>query len=307
MQNEFGLHKPTKYPYFEGWYIKGMQEDLSFSIIIGIQYQVHQTFAFLQFMDTIHQTSVYEIYEDANLFVQADPFILKLKDTMLTENSLHLCMEEIQADLTFEEKTPLLQTLYMPTIMGPFAYLPMQCYHAVISLHHELSGSITMKNQAYQIHGIGYMEKDRGTSFPSQYLWFQVNHPTRNTGLFLSIASIPCKPIAFTGIIAVLYVGEQQYRFASYLGAHIQQMKLIQKDTLHADITIHQRQLCLRLHLIQKDICALHAPYDGDMHMKINESLNSVGHVIFSIGHDVIYEDTLEHAGLEIVGFPIEE
>ena len=50
MQNEFGLHKESKHPYFEGWYIKGMQEDIIFSIIIGIQYQSSQTLAFIQFM-----------------------------------------------------------------------------------------------------------------------------------------------------------------------------------------------------------------------------------------------------------------
>ena len=43
------------------------------------------------------------------------------------------------------------------------------------------------------------------------------------------------------------------------------------------------------------------------MHIKIGESLNSVGHVIFSIGKNVIYEDTFMHAGLEIVGYPIEQ
>ena len=307
MQNEFGLHKESKHPYFEGWYIKGMQEDIIFSIIIGIQYQSSQTLAFIQFMDTIHQTSVYEVYEEPQLYVQSNPFILKLKDTILTEDSLHLCMESIQADLVFDEKTALTSSRYMPTIMGPFAYLPMQCHHAVISLHHQISGRLTMREKSYDINGIGYIEKDRGPSFPSQYVWFQANHTDRNTGLFLSIADIPLKPISFTGIIAVLYVNDKQYRFASYLGAHIQQMKFIQKDEVHVDIIIKQRQLCLKLHLIQKDICELHAPYEGDMHIKIGESLNSVGHVIFSIGKNVIYEDTFMHAGLEIVGYPIEQ
>ena len=306
MQNEFGLHKESKYPYFEGWYIKGMQKDISFSIIIGIQYQATQTFAFIQFMDTIHQTSIYEVYEEPQLYVQSDPFVLKLQDTILKENSLHLHMKLVQADLTFNELTPLYQNHYMPTIMGPFAYLPMRCYHAVISLHHGIEGTMRLYDHHYEINGIGYMEKDRGTSFPSQYLWFQANHATRNTGLFLSIASIPLKPISFTGIIAVLYVNEQQYRFASYLGAHIQKMTITQKDQIHVELVIKQRQLCLRLHLIQNDICELHAPYEGDMHIKINESLSSVGHVIFTIGNDVIYEDTFMNAGLEIVGYPIE-
>lgn len=305
MENEFGLHKTTKYPYFEGWYIKGMGKEFNFSIIIGIQYQKQKTFAFIQFMDTLHQSSIYEIYEEPDLHIQSNPFILKLNETILTEDHVHLCMNEVLADVTFEAKTPLTANRYMPTIMGPFAYLPMQCYHAVISLHHELSAALTIQNQTYEIKGIGYMEKDRGSSFPSQYLWFQANHPVHHTGIFLSIASIPLKPITFTGIIAVIYIGEQQYRIASYLGAHIQQMEITQKETLHADITIRQRQLCLQLHLIQKDICALHAPYEGGMHIKIQESLNSVGHIVFSIGKNVIYEDTLTNAGLEIVGYPI--
>ena len=61
--------------------------------------------------------------------------------------------------------------------------------------------------------------------------------------LFLSIADIPLKPISFTGIIAVLYVNDKQYRFASYLGAHIQQMKFIQKDEVHVDIIIKTKTI----------------------------------------------------------------
>ena len=84
-------------------------------------------------------------------------------------------------------------------IMGPFRWIPfMQCRHEIISMRHNVAG--TLKINREQLHfgkGIGYIEKDRGTSFPDQYVWTQCS---RGAGgrlhLMAAAATIPVGPFS---------------------------------------------------------------------------------------------------------------
>ena len=59
--------------------------------------------------------------------------------------------------------------------MGPFRFLPgMECSHGVISMGHALEGTLTLNGAVLDFAGgTGYVETDRGRSFPSAYLWTQ--------------------------------------------------------------------------------------------------------------------------------------
>ena len=49
--------------------------------------------------------------------------------------------------------------------MGPFAKLPMQCRHGVVSMRHTVNGTLTMYGKIYIFkNGIGYAER-RGVVF----------------------------------------------------------------------------------------------------------------------------------------------
>ena len=60
----------------------------------------------------------------------------------------------------------------------------MQCRHEIISMRHNVAG--TLKINREQLHfgkGIGYIEKDRGTSFPDQYVWTSAAEGRRKIAL----------------------------------------------------------------------------------------------------------------------------
>lgn len=304
IKQEFALHAPRKKPYFEGWYSKGMEETFSFAIIIGIHYEPSNTFAFLQFMDTQSNQSHYEIYPKEDIHVEHCPFTLRLQENVLTQHHLSLHMKEVSGELELSSFLPIQQTRYMPTIMGPFSYLPMECVHSILSLRHRIHGHLVLAGQRKEIDGIGYMEKDRGSSFPQSYLWFQVNHPNQDTSFFLSIASIPLPLHPFTGVICILLHQGKQYRFASYLGGKITHFHAWEEQGhTNVQIELRQRDLCLQLHLVQQEQCRLHAPYQGTMNLKIAESLTSYGHILFAKGTQILYEETLYRAGFEYVGW----
>ena len=62
--------------------------------------------------------------------------------------------------------------------MGPFSYLPlMECYHGILSMDHNISGSIDYNDQTIDFNeGRGYIEKDYGKSF-SKRLCLGTNKP----------------------------------------------------------------------------------------------------------------------------------
>lgn len=107
-------------------------------------------------------------------------------------------------------------------IMGPFSLLPMETHHTVVSMSHGLSGSLRLNGRPLRFDGgRGYIEGDRGRSFPKQYAWVQCNAFSQDASIMLSIAQIPLGPARFWGCIGVVWLGGREYRFATYKGVRI--------------------------------------------------------------------------------------
>lgn len=106
-------------------------------------------------------------------------------------------------------------------IMGPFRFVPfMECRHQVVSMAHSVTGSLEINGTPYRFcQDDGYIEGDRGRSFPKRYLWTQCCFPQGS--LMLSVADIPFCGGQFTGIIAAVRFLGKEYRLATYLGARL--------------------------------------------------------------------------------------
>ena len=62
-----------------------------------------------------------------------------------------------------------------------------------------MTGSIRLNGDALDIrNGIGYMEGDRGHTFPRSYFWMQCLDVRQDASVMLAIAEIPLGPIRFT-------------------------------------------------------------------------------------------------------------
>ena len=61
--------------------------------------------------------------------------------------------------------------------MGPFRFIAgMECSHGVISMMHSLEGTIEINGEIVDFSGgTGYIETDRGRSFPSAYSGLSVS------------------------------------------------------------------------------------------------------------------------------------
>ena len=75
-------------------------------------------------------------------------------------------------------------------------------------------------------NGIGYIEKDFGTSFPNEYLWTQCNLFENTTedykySIMASVANIPFMGGNFRGCICIVYYKGKEYRLATYNGVRV--------------------------------------------------------------------------------------
>ena len=94
----------------------------------------------------------------------------------------------------------------------------MQCRHSVFSMRHSVDGKISINGTSFEFKdAIGYIEGDRGYSFPREYVWTQCSFP--DGSLMLSIADIPVGAFHFTGVIGVVLINGKEHRIATYLGA----------------------------------------------------------------------------------------
>lgn len=182
---------------------------------------------------------------------------------------LHIRLPGVTGDLRYDGRTPL-----RSDIMGPFAHLPMQCRHGVVSMGHTVHGRVTVDGQTHVFDGgSGYAEKDSGRSFPKSYLWLQCNDFTPPCALMLSIAHIPFLGGAFTGCICALMFAGREYRLATYRGVRILTL---------TDDTVRLWQGDLLLELTMRPLNGGHpllAPQRGSMTETIRESYDAHVHL----------------------------
>ena len=191
-------------------------------------------------------------------------FETRIGESRFGKNCVTLSIHEKDLDavgsVTFGEFSPI-----KGDIMGPFRFLPfMQCRHSVVSMRHTVNGTITVNGKRFVFeNGEGYVEGDRGSSFPRVYLWTHAFIP--GGSLMLSAAEIPVGPVRFTGIIGVLYKDGKEERIATYRGARAATIK-------DGGIVVTQGGVRLTARLIEKRSHPLYAPQDGSMTRTVRES-----------------------------------
>ncbi len=201
---------------------------------------------------------------------------------------LSVALPEIQGCVAYGAFTPL-----RSDIMGPFRFLPMQCRHEVVSLRHSLTGGFTLHGQWIDLNGgVGYLEGDRGRSFPRQYLWLHCNDLPGDCSIMASVAEIPFGGLHFMGCICVVFYQGQEYRLATYHGVRIvaadRRRLILRQGRQRLEVAIDAR----RAHPLQ-------APKSGRMTETIHESNCSRARFRFWCGGEQVFDLTSENCSFE--------
>lgn len=295
----------TNQNYFEGWYFKNSNQDNSISFIPGISINEKEKIAFIQVIT--NELSYFINYDIEEFIFHSNPFYIKIKDNYFSMEELNINIKDDYQDINVYGKIRYLESKNIntntisPNIMGPFSYVPfMECNHAIISMKNEIEGSIIMDNKKIDLnHGIGYIEKDWGCSFPKKYLWCQANNFNKNKASFMfSVADIPFKLFEFQGLICVLIINDTEYKFTTYNRSKLIEYQ-VNKDSIY--VTIKKGDYYLNIKLFKGVSHKLSAPVKGKMNKDIFETISATINVSLRKGKNIIFSDESTNCGLEIV------
>lgn len=245
--------------FFCGWYFRCQSDHQTLAIIPSVHKTGKSSFCTIQLItDTgaFHAQFPYSHFQKegdqisvGNNRFGADGIALDIQTSDL----------RVSGSVRFGAFTPIAYD-----IMGPFRYIPfLQCRHSVYSMHHTVDGEISINGFPYAFqNSLGYIEGDRGHSFPREYVWTQCSFP--KGALMLSIADIPFGAFHFTGVIGIVLLRGKEYRLATYLGARA--VKITAEE-----IIVRQGKYTLRIKPQGPMGLPLQAPVAGAMSRTIHE------------------------------------
>ncbi|MBL6654944.1 MAG: hypothetical protein ISP61_02730 [Flavobacteriaceae bacterium] len=293
--------------FFEGWYYKIVNESQTgaFAIIPGIAMDENgNKQSFIQVLDGINNSAKYYKFNADEFKPTPRRHSLKIGNNYFSRNEISLDLPFLKGDLKFKNLSPWSNSFLSPGIMGPYSFIPfMECYHGIISMNHDISGSLKYNNGDISFkNGRGYMEKDWGHSFPKAYIWMQSNHFSKpNISIKSSIAIIPWMRSSFIGHIAGVLIGDKLIEFTTYNGTKVNKCEIsIDK----VKIEMENGSYLLRILAHREKATTLAAPIAGFMDGRIDESMRASIEVelLDKKKNIVLLKDIGESAGIEVAG-----
>jgi len=244
-------------------------------------------------------TSHYTEFDHSECEIQREPLRIVIGANSLTQEGITLDINndefKLKCDIKFGPFVPLKYGA-----MGPFRFLPfMECFHTVVSMNHAISGQIDLNGQVTDFeNGHGYIEGDRGRSFPEKYFWSQYTSLTENLSISASCATIPYLGLKFTGTICFVRFNGHEHRFATYLGARVEKFEK-NKLFIVQGFGKHLKTFEVEVLDTDKNQQKLPAPIHGNMTQTIKESVVTSVRYKLIVGSQVLFDITGHNAAFE--------
>lgn len=310
-----GTGKRTR--YFEGWYFRMTDGGASgtWACIPGISLGPvpGSGYSFIQIIGGENSRTWWFEFPLKDFRASVDHLEIQIGKNRFSSDGIHLDIDDgkdrFKADLQHSPFHPITTPFWSPGVMGPFSFIPfMECRHGLVSLDHEVSGSIQSPEGTTRFNKArGYAEKDWGASMPSAWIWTQANcFQEKGNSIMLSIARIPWLGSWFTGFICVGTLGGIQFLHTTYTGSAITELH-VEERTVLCRIRKKGQLLTIRMEGGRKG--DLRAPVQGALSRRIAESGDASLTVKLeeqSAGpgrvHTTIFEGISRCAGLETAG-----
>lgn len=279
--------------YFEGWYFKCRGKDDAIALIPALHIAPDgQRSASLQVI-TDRQAWWLDYPEGAFRAAENELRICMGKNRFCREG-IRLDVEQDGLSLRGGLRLGAFTEL-KSDIMGPFQFLPrMECAHGILSMGHSIDGALELNGTPMDFSGgTGYIETDRGRSFPKAYLWAQCTWGGEAIhSVMLAIAAIPVGGAHFTGCICAVVWQGKEYRLATYRGA-----KILRWSEQGGEVRQGTYRICVEV--LERHAVPLRAPAAGCMGRTIHESLCATVRVRFWVGSDLLFDHRDTCAGFE--------
>jgi len=280
----------NKEKFFAGWYFKMQRGDTVLALIPGLSMDgTGKVYPFIQVI--WNEQACWVDFKEEDLLIDWNQKRIILDDNIFSRRGVRLNIKtddiSLKGIIRFGPITPIRYP-----IMGPFQIMPfMECKHEIISMSHRLSGKVKLNGTVVDFGGgLGYIEGDKGKSFPKSYLWLQCNSFSENASVMVSVAKIPWLGFRFEGCIGVIMYLGKEYRFATYLGARV----ISKRETA---VIIKQGAYVLKVFLSNQNrkdekrfSHQLLAPSQGAMSRSIKEEHLLRGRFLLYKGENMIFD-----------------
>ena len=287
--------------FFAGWYFKMQNKHKVLALIPGLSFDREGTIhPFLQII--WNEKSCCIDFSEEEFLIDRRQQMIMIGNNVFSRRGIKVNLKtkelSLQGVIRFGPLTPIRYS-----IMGPFQFMPfMECRHEIISMSHPLSGNVKLNGKRINFdEGNGYLEGDKGRSFPKQYLWLQCNDFVKPVSVMISIATNPFLGLQFEGCIGVLMYQGKEYRFATYLGARV----ISKRDTA---VIIKQGAYSLKVFLTnqrrKRDLRFAHsllAPNQGAMNRMIKEEHLVRGRFLLYKGEKQVFDLSSSSVSFESV------
>lgn len=177
-------------------------------------------------------------------------------------------------------------------VMGPFTYMPLECKHAIYSMRHTVNGTLYINGKIYTYsNSLGYIEGDKGRSFPKKYIWY--NSLLNESTVTLAIATIPIlKIFKFIGLLCFIKFKDKEYKICTYNFGKV-------KEISDNRIIIKKGKYKLILEFNLSGGHDLKAPINGNMDRFVKESITTKTKYKLMHKNEVIVENDDNLSSLE--------
>lgn len=278
--------------YFEGWYFKYQCQEGIFAFIPAFHTDENGNCS-ASVQAVTENGAWYFEYPMSECHVKKGIPDVRIGKNHFTEKGCEIYLENDEMKITGHLVHGELGKI-KGDIMGIFRFVPfMQCRHGVLSMYHKVQGSLSINGKKTVVKGTGYIESDRGNSFPKHYLWTQcILDEEEGSSLMLSVAEIPMCGFHFCGCICEIWHGDWVYRIATYKGCRI-------KEYRDGSILVKQGIYRLKVTKLTEKSFKLHAPVMGNMSRMIKESPSCAVRYQFFRGKKKIFDITNSRASFE--------
>lgn len=301
--------------YFEGWYYKLVlaEQNLAYAFIPGISLEADGSgHAFIQVLDGVRRQVAYHRFALSDFQPTQDHFALQLGDNYFSDQELRMALPGLKTEIKFLQPVGWPRRPLAPGVMGWYGFVPgMECYHGMVSAHHQLQGYLEDdRGRLSAKGGIGYLEKDWGSSFPAAWVWLQSNHLDLNApaSLMASVARIPWRGRHFRGFLCTWLWEGQLHTFTTWNRSSHQ----VEFGDGFVDLYFRrsERSGDLRSSAGSEHSLSIRAtaakggqlisPTPTGMVGKINESLQATLAVRYEKNGQTLYDGPAKWAGLEV-------
>ena len=187
----------------------------------------------------------------------------------------------IKGILRFTNTQKWPDNLINPGSMGFYNYISfMECYSQVYLVNSSIKVSLIIDGKNIDFTGGSiYVEKNWGKSFPTSWIWIQINNfREKSTSVTCSLGKFPFLITNFTGFLIGVTIKNKFYKFTTMNLSKIQ----IKKYNNDICLTTYNKKYILLLKTYSKKdnfvLCI--GPKDAHMVPLVNETINGRVHMI---------------------------